>query len=301
LWLPSFFCQDVVRSLLAPGFPEIALYEDAPWTPSPDFARVAWRDGDACLVANLLGLRGANPPQPAGVEVVEDHTHDPWSDWAFHSRAHFAFASLRKTLPIPDGAPLWSPRGVTLPPAPPSVAVHEAAAHKRAVAAWLKDCYLEGAEVGKATFRALAVEGETELATTEPVASSRLGGEMLRLLPVKGWRTTRWQNFERLRNALLSRPGLRILGPHDERACPFGATLELGSRQARDALRQRLVSYGVYPALLWDLDRPAVEAVPAAQRELASRLLFLHCDARYGSDDIDRLVRVLSYQGGTAC
>jgi hypothetical protein len=40
--------------------------------------------------------------------LVEDHSHDPFSPWAVGSSADYAFCSLRKTLPVPDGGLLWS-------------------------------------------------------------------------------------------------------------------------------------------------------------------------------------------------
>jgi hypothetical protein len=80
---------------------------------------------------NYFGLR--TPPDlelPEGVEVLEDHSHDPVSAWAEQSSADFCLASLRKTLPINDGGALWSPVGHRLPPAPPDRAAASGRCHQ---------------------------------------------------------------------------------------------------------------------------------------------------------------------------
>ena len=62
---------------------------------------------------NYFGVREAEPWQAwrerTECILVEDHAHDPASAWATTSTADYAFSSLRKTLPVPDGAILWSP------------------------------------------------------------------------------------------------------------------------------------------------------------------------------------------------
>ncbi len=78
------------------------------------------RAGDAILAVDYFGARhgAAWRAFQAGRQdtlLIEDHSHDPQSTWATSSTADYAFASLRKTMPISDGAILWSPRGRALP------------------------------------------------------------------------------------------------------------------------------------------------------------------------------------------
>ena len=72
------------------------------------------------LAVNFFGIRKGKAwqdwlSQHKDIILIEDHTHDPFSTWAQQSTAHYAMASLRKTLPIPDGAILWSPQKMSLP------------------------------------------------------------------------------------------------------------------------------------------------------------------------------------------
>ena len=63
--------------------------------------------GDAVLAVNFFGAGTgtgwADQRAAADWLLVEDHSHDPFSPWAVGSNADFAFSSLRKTLPVPDG------------------------------------------------------------------------------------------------------------------------------------------------------------------------------------------------------
>ena len=116
--LPSFYCMTVVNALA--GQFEICWYHDVPNEPGPDLQSIKVENGDYILILNSFGVRTQDAWAPwiaqhPSVVTVEDHSHDPFSAWAQSSTADFAFASLRKTLPIPDGGLLYSPKGLSLP------------------------------------------------------------------------------------------------------------------------------------------------------------------------------------------
>ena len=108
-------------------------------------SKIDWRLGDAIFWVNFFGL-GIKPPfgfVPDWVEIIEDHTHDPWSVWAYESTANWCVASLRKTLPLGNGGVLWSPAGHPLPSASPVTPErHTAALEKFLAAMLLKKRYL---------------------------------------------------------------------------------------------------------------------------------------------------------------
>src|SRR5688572_30478270 len=76
--VPTFFCQEVVQAL-ARELP-ISLYPDAPADPLPTGIEAGERD--VVLLVNTYGMRTQTRIQTRAV-VVEDHTHDPLSRWAF--------------------------------------------------------------------------------------------------------------------------------------------------------------------------------------------------------------------------
>jgi hypothetical protein len=149
LHLPSFFCMEVASRLS--HYYEIHWYQDLPTNPSPNFSTLNPLSGDFVLAVNFFGVRDALSWQHwqkrnDNIFLIEDHTHDPFSTWARQSRSHYAIASLRKTLPLPDGAIVWSPQHLPLPlPAPaPSLG-----AAQKLTAMLMKQAYLEGRDICK--------------------------------------------------------------------------------------------------------------------------------------------------------
>src|SRR4051794_34841581 len=160
IWLPSYYCQEVPAALRSLDSPELRVcaYADSLDRPQPALEGLPIEPHDIVVVANQLGLRRQPnlPVSAENVEFIEDHSHDLAATWAMHSRAHYAFASLRKTLPLPDGGVAWSPRGLPLPPEPELTDGHASAALARLSGMILKGQYLAGAAVPKATYLAEA-------------------------------------------------------------------------------------------------------------------------------------------------
>jgi hypothetical protein len=274
--VPSFVCREVVAALARDI--EVARYDDAPDDPPP--LRVAARRGDVLLLVNTWGGRKAARIETDAV-VVEDHTHDPLSEWAFASAADYAVASLRKTLPLPDGGVLWSPAGRALPAERSPTDRHARTAMERLLAMALKRDYLEGGAVDKAEFRALAAATEAAMGTGEVSGISATSRSRLPTLPSRRWRERRARNLETFRAAFGLLPGVRLL------EAPFAATLQFESATARERVRRALIEASVYPAVLWPLEEDA--CVPPAHIELSRRVLSLHCDYRYDAADMQRV------------
>ena len=292
LWVPRYFCHDALAPLLERGVGLIG-YPDHPGLLPLRIDPANLREHDAVLVANLLGLRCA----PTGLrlalgeaDVIEDHTHDPWSPWAYKSDATYCVASLRKTLPLPDGAVLWSPVQAGLPRRPRPASRAAAASNAWAAAMVLKGAYLAGAPIEKASYRQLAAAGESALAAADPSAMSEMSRALLQLYPAGAWRQTRRRNFEALAGLLREFEDVAVLSPEGPAAVPFAVTTVLPSPSARDQLRARLIDRDVYPAVLWPLEQDhVVFDVGKEELDLSRRVLSLACDARYGVFDLERV------------
>ncbi len=283
LWIPSYFCPEVTEAL-ASAVP-VALYPDAP---APGSAPVCDRAkaGEAVLVVNTFAIRRCPvAPVPAGVITIEDHTHDPISTWAGQSTADYCVASLRKAVPVPDGAIAWSPAGATLPPEPP---LREEADQRKLTAMVLKRLYLRGYAVAKDTFRALAIEAEAGLAQT--TAMSRLSAELWTRLPLSRWRRAREENLAAFRTALGDSPGVSVTQGLGSGEPPFSILLSFDDPARRDRVRAALIAARIYPAILWDLSgAPVREGIRPEDRRRARTLLSVHCDARYATQDMARV------------
>jgi len=221
--------------------------------------------------------------------LVEDHSHDPFSPWAVGSNADYAFSSLRKTLPVPDGAILWSPRGLDLPPQPRQTAE---GSELKLAAMLLKGRYLEngGDDALKERFRRLQIEGEEQLGRAPVAAASQAAREAVIGGAPLPWRVRRADNAVHLLGAL---SGLEIAEPlFDEwpaGAAPLGVVLLFESEETRDRARETLRQAGVYCPVHWPIERPASERV----RDLSARVLTIPTDWRYSAADMERVASFL--------
>jgi hypothetical protein len=288
LWLPDYFCGEVARSWA--DLAAVELYEDDPRWPEPRWETLRPGPRDAVLVVNYFGVQQAAPWQAwrerTACVLVEDHAHDPASDWATASTADYAFSSLRKTLPVPDGAILWSPRGLALPEQPAGGAD---GSELKLAAMLLKGEYLAGGDDElKERFRRLQLDGEERLAGSAVAGSSPATRESLvRGVPLP-WRARRSENTGRLIAALhgweLAEP-LFTEWPAD--AAPLGAVFVFEAHGDRNRIREVLREAGVYCPVHWA--DAAEEAASDRVRELAERILTIPTDWRYSAADMARI------------
>lgn len=295
LFLPSYFCQDVVGALIDTGI-SVRAYPMSP-VRAPCFEGVGLGLGDVVLHVNYFGTFRWDPYEElsnSGVEVIEDHTHDPWSPTAASTRADWALASLRKTLPLPDGAALWSPRGHEVPAPTGGAETAEPGAMLKLGGMVLKGRYLRGDNIEKEVFRTLLAEGEAVLEEPETRPISRWSRQALRGWPLEEWRVGRRRNHDHAARALDDAAGVRVLTfQRPEGTVPFSLVLEFETAEVTTRARRTMIAAALYPARLWQLDYPALEGIPTEDVDLSRRILSVHCDLRYGADDMDRIVKIV--------
>ncbi len=292
LWVPSYFCFDV--SDYWGSFIEVVTYRDDPRHEEPEWSTLRPEATDVVVAVNYFGVRSCkswrswrdrNP-----CVLVDDHSHDPVSGWALKSAADYAFASLRKTLPIPDGSILWSPRGLPLPAAGNSDSA--AVALKLAAMLWKREYLLGGATPeAKATYRAWQQEGERAFDESPVSCASNLSRKYLGYgVPAK-WRKRRVSNTKFLLSKLHANSQFRpVFSDWPRGAAPLGAVLEFDSPEQRNAARQRLQEHGIYCPIHW----PATKASDPAARDLAGRLLTIPTDQRYTRRDMEKIAVFLA-------
>ncbi len=289
-FVPSYFCSEVTSAISASGI-HIEYYHDSPRLNRPRLNNCSFRAGDVLLLVNYFGLRGQEASESVrsqAVDLLEDHTHDPWSDWARSSTASYCMASLRKTLPISDGALIWSPAGHLLPTPPTCSPVRETGSAKKFAAMILKRRYLLGNFHAKDVFRQLQLEGEAELGQGEISGISRWGWQRVAHLPWQEWRRRRSANHAFLCKALSDEQRLEVLLPFSTKACPFALVLQFDSLGTRDHMRRQLLAKSIYSAVHWPAGDNAKPVLQRAAR-LSERLLSLPCDFRYDVQDLRRV------------
>lgn len=289
LWLPSYFCPEVAdacRSLC-----ELREYRDDPRLPEPDWDTLWPEARDFVLAVNYFGVREEIPWQrwreKHPCRLVEDHTQDPFSPWALHSTAEYAFASLRKTLPVADGALLWSPRGELLPEQPREVSSDWQGSVLKMAALFRKADYLagRGGDELKPYFRDLQARGEQLLRGSGISAMTPYS-----LAYIANGAPTVWRE-QRLRNAMRLQARLSNLGTArgvfrswPAGSVPFALLLEFASETERNHYQSELRRHNIYCPVHWVCQTTDANAI-----DFCSRILSIPIDQRYGEYDMDRI------------
>ena len=285
VWLPDYFCEDVV-SYLAPRL-QVRRYVDDPRWQHPDWDTLTPDEGDLVVAVNYFGARDFSHWRAWKAShdcvLVEDHTHDPLGSQAVQSTADYVFSSLRKTLPVPDGAILWSPQKLSLPPNP-HVVPHPGAL-LRAKAMVLKAQYLSGSAPNdsKTVYRSLFSEGEHEL---ESLGGFRPHDDSFAVagtgIPV-AWQKQREANVTHWNRRF---SGTALIQTWPAGAIPFASILLLDNRRQRDLYRKELERQRIYCPVHW----PSHPGLPEHVRELSHRVLTLPSDQRYDDDSLEQAI-----------
>lgn len=293
VWFPGYFCDQVVFPIQNAQF-DCLFYDFTPKTDRTSDVLPQVQPGDAFVVNVLFGLSTLAPETRAalrqqGAWLIEDHSQDPWSELAWISQADYVFASLRKTLPLPDGGVLWSPQQWELPlqeGVPPQVSA------LRLAAMFAKRAYLRGEFEDKPLFREWYVAAEEELNNFPQAPMSLQSRAILERFDVPRWRAARAKNYQVLVEHL--EPRLLFDNWGMSASVPMGAVLVLKDQQSRDALRAFLIQHQVFPAVLWPLVSELPADIAASSASFADCMLLLHCDGRYNNTDMVRVADVVN-------
>lgn len=292
LWIPEYFCYDVIESLKQAGL-DIIFYADYPGYDNDNktIAEIQrkghFRAKDALLRVNYFGMRSYRNSGRIQIPVVEDHTHDLIGEWALESSADWCIASLRKSLPIPEGGILWSPKGLPLPDAPETLDDNETIATTRWNAMELKTRYLAGEDVEKSLFRAGFVNTE-EFFDRAPVCALDVKSQQyLETFDVRSWYDRKKENWELLRD--IKKVGMKVMKPEDANCNPFSLILLFDSLSERDRVRTELIARQIYPAVLWNVPNPTDGEIFKISRGMLS----IHCDCRYEKEDILQMKSII--------
>lgn len=315
IWMPDYFCYEVIDTLKEQTGIEVMFYEDSPQYEG-HVDKLPFNDGDVLLRMNYFGMRGKRSNKETPVPVIEDHSHDLLGPWALFSDADWCIASLRKTLPIPIGGILWSPKGGKIQGCPSDDSTfardksnklgfplaqslssrikvgssEENIASERWKGMEMKAHYLKGEDVCKDEFRKHFTETEEWFDKAEPMLIDERSREFVsKQLDINLWQGAKRRNWKLLK-LLIQKKGCTIMKPESDACTMFSMVLLMYSKVHRDALRKRLIERCVYPAILWDIPNGASEA----SRDFSERMLSIHCDGRYTEDDVRQLATIIN-------
>ena len=265
--VPFYLCDaalEPLRQLQIP-FDFYALTESL----EPDVPK--WPAGASVLYVNYFGLQNRMTDAFAsalGERAVVDDTQ------SFFSRGRgraWSFNSARKFFGVPDGAYAYGPDVASITPR---------GVNHDALAAHLTTRMTGPQDVAYRQY----VEAE-QLVSSEVLAPSPLATRLLGGIGYEDARGARRRNFAQLHERLSGKNGLRIDFALEDGAAPFCYPF----LPARTSVHRPLWQREIYVPRLWpEVASRDVEGF-AWERDLASRLLPLPVDQRYGPGDMERV------------
>jgi len=290
MWMPDYFCYEVITTIVEQTGITMMYYPDLP---GGDDGKVLealpYQESDVLFRVNYFGMRNFRSNKSVPVPVIEDHSHDLLGRWALYSDADWCIASLRKSMPLPEGGMMWSPKGHQLTIELNSSEENEKIAAIRWEGMEMKKDYLEGGDVSKEDFRRRYTETEEWFDTAEPsLIDERSRMVVAEELDINSWLRAKRRNWEILKE-LTEQEHCDILVPEHESCTMFSLVVLLEDKYQRDKVRRQLIASSVYPAILWAVPDDA----SAEAKDISNRMLSIHCDGRYAKDDMRVLADII--------
>jgi len=284
IWIPEYFCYEIIEILRKDRI-SIELYPDAPTFDDVSIiSNISFKEGDVLLRMNFFGLRTWRDNSGIPVAVIEDHSHDLVGNWSTNSNADWIIASLRKTLPIPEGGILWSPKNLELPSHLLSSIQNDELTYKRLSAMLLKRLYLKDQSVPKEIYRQMFIETEESFSTLELSSISSDSFLLFQHFDIDEWYSKKNKNWSQLTE--IERNNICILEPENITRCnPFSMIIQFRNKLERDLIYRRLIENEIYSAILWKVPDNSTPKV----KNMSDTLISVHCDARYNESDIEFL------------
>lgn len=290
IWMPDYFCYEVIESIKEQTGIEIMFYMDNPLEDG-NVDTLLFKPGDVLLRMNYFGLRDVRFNTSISIPVIEDHTHSPFGPWALNSDADWCVSSIRKTLPIPEGGVMWSPKGHRLTIEIPAIDASEEIAKIRWIGMEMKADYLAGRGVSKEEFRKKYTETEEWFNNAEPsLIDERTRLYLDGVFDYSSWFEAKQRNWSLLKELISPTEKIRVLSPESPLCAVFSLALLFENKDQRDNVRMRLIENSVYPAILWTVPRTASEG----SRRFSERMLSIHCDGRYNENEIRQLAEIIN-------
>ena len=290
LWMPDYFCYEVIETIKEQTGIEVKFYEDSPLHEGK-VEELPFAEGDVLLRMNYYGMRDFRSNKSLPVPVIEDHSHDPFGHWALYSDADWCISSLRKSLPLPEGGMMWSPKQLRIENLELIVSdENEQIAATRWEGMEMKAGYLRGDGISKDEFRKRYIETEEWFDHAEPtLIDERSRDYVTKQFDFNLWLGAKRRNWALLKE-LVNKERCEVVGAEHESCTLFSMVILLENKNMRDTLRKRLIEECVYPAILWTVP----EGTSDYSRNFSERMLSIHCDGRYSEEDIRHLATILN-------
>ena len=194
--------------------------------------------------------------------------------------------SLRKWLPIPDGAFLSSRRVI------PNYEIehgYNAYSFNYVIAQIMKSVYLRNKQLDNHAFMAKYALSTKALFSDYTIRDiTDLSRGYLQSYSFKPIIEKRIENYDYLWKNLSQLRYAKPLFKRSDGQVPFGYVV---LSVYRDRLLEYLISRGVYCNVHWRIPEAIIDPIA---RDLSRRILTIPCDQRYGKTEMDYIIRVLN-------
>lgn len=290
LFMPEYFCYKVIGAIRTTGI-KLVFYPDYPLADDDEIInKIDFLEGDVILRMNYFGLRGRRDNSNIKATVIEDHSHDMFSNWVLNSNADWCIASLRKSLPIPDGGILWSPKhkmgGIEKPPLQPN---HIKLSENRNRAMTMKRSYLNSeSSISKNEYLNVLNETEAVIGSGEISRLSSFSEGILRKIPTY-INQKKKDNYRSLLKLIETR-ACKVLQCKGTQT-PFSLVLLFENNTTRNLIRQKLIENNIYPNVLWEIDNKQADNKVI---DFSKKILMLPIDFRYSESDMSWMSQVIN-------
>lgn len=220
-----------------------------------------------------------------GIVVIEDRTQCVFSN--FKTKADFVVGSIRKWMPVPDGAFIIGANKIAT--------LHEddelCIAKLKALNA--KAEYIVN-EIGESSvFRPLFFEAEEILdSRSEPFEMHSVSKAIYQSTNIDNLRMSRVNNYNALSARLAKHAELDvIIKDADSSIAPFHLPVLVNGD--RKSLQSHLAKNGVFATVIWACPEEFVGKLNEGAQTLFDKILCFHCDQRYTIEDMNRIGDVI--------
>jgi hypothetical protein len=280
VWLPSFLCPVITREFINHQF-DVHYYSISKELSFEPPSQI--KSGDVFLFIHYFGFPNEVVNNwiktiDKSIVVIEDAVMSSLSgEWS--SVGHYVIRSLRKVLPIPDGAVLTTDRAIH----PMLVKSDEAVVSRKLVGRFFRYATGKG-EVFLDILQASEDDLDRDLEIREMAIASRT---LLARVDIESAKSKRRGNYQCLLGLLKDIEEVRPVFPElPDNVVPLGLPITMNANQ-RDHLRTFLMEGRVFCAVHWSLDSEKT-AWTVSAHDLSDSILTLVIDQRYETADMVR-------------
>ena len=220
-----------------------------------------------------------------GIIIIEDMTQTMFSRFK-RPYADYTIGSIRKWMPVPDGAFL---SGIEIK----ELREDTKLANAKISAMQAKYNYIYHDIGKKEDFLPDFSMAEHILdSRTEPYAISRFTLSALTALDARAFGEIRRNNYNYLAKRLSKRPEISVIFPNAScNVVPFLLPLYIGEK--RIDFQSYMAKHNVYPTIIWSCPEELKNIIDPVTRKIYERILCFHVDQRYNRDDMKKVADIV--------